>query len=107
MDHILVHKGYKMPGIVRKGDIGSGHGSFPPTNATGCSGNATVNGRGIHRLGDALVPHGSPSPSPVHSRAAGSASSDSVVNGKGIVRLGDAVNCGGNYITASGNSMCN
>nr|DAP53675.1 MAG TPA: Baseplate wedge protein [Caudoviricetes sp.] len=98
-----------MPPAVRGSgaDVASGHGSFPPTNTDGCSGNVTINSIGAHRLGDSIIPHGSPSPSPVHSRAAGGCSPNVTVNGLGLVRLGDAVKCGGVLITGSGNVICN
>lgn len=95
-----------MPPVVRLTDIASGHGSFPPTNVIEASSDTICNGLGVHRLGDAIQPHASPSPSPIHSRASAVASTDVTCNGRGVVRIGDAVNCGGILVTGSGNVIC-
>ena len=92
-----------MPAQSRLGDTGSGHGSFPPTNVIAGSPNVFVNGRPAARLGDPLASHGSPSPSPPHSRAIAAGSGSVFINGKPAARIGDAINCGGNLISGSGN----
>ena len=41
-----------MPGIVRLGDICTGHGCWPPRANSSASTDVFVNSRGVHRLGD-------------------------------------------------------
>ena len=75
-----------MPGVVRKGDLGSGHDGHPGTISDECSDNVFVNGKGAVREGDKLIPHG-------HPREAKCCSKTVFVNGKGVVRLGDCIEC--------------
>ena len=96
-----------MPGCVRVTDTASGHGSFPPTKATEGSGDTSINNLKLHRSGDAEAPHGSPSPSPVHSRSAGAGSGDVKCNGRDVMRFGDPIQCGGYFVTASGDVFIN
>lgn len=90
-----------MPVAVRLSDIGSGHGSFPPTVTISASPNTFINSKAVHRKGDALAPHGSPSPSPPHGRATSGGSSKTFVNSKAIARLADGIACGGVLVTGS------
>ena len=46
-----------MPGVVRLGDICTGHGCFPPRSNVSASGNVIVNGLGAHRVGDNWASH--------------------------------------------------
>jgi len=96
-----------MPPAVRLGDVALGHGSFPPTNTCAASSDTIINNKGAHRVGDAIIPHGSPSPSPPHGRAAAVGSPDTFVNGRPLVRIGDAVNCGGMLATGSPDTIIN
>jgi len=96
-----------MPPPSRLGDTASGHGSFPPTVAIGSSPDTFINGIGSVRLGDAVASHGSPSPSPPHSRATAAGSPDTFVNGKPITRIGDAIGCGGLMVEGSGDTIVN
>jgi len=84
-----------MPAITRLGDVSTGHSSFPPTATTSASGDVFVNGQGVVRVGDSYAPHGSPTPSPPHGRAASSGSGAVYVNGQPVHRIGDAISCGG------------
>ena len=92
-----------MPGISRIGDTGTGHASFPPTTLIAGSGNVIVNGIPASRVGDALAPHGSPSPSPPHPRKVSQGASTVLTNGKPTATVGSAVNCGGMLVQGSGN----
>ncbi len=96
-----------MPPAVRLDDIGLGHGSFPPTPTVGASGDTIINGKGAHRVGDAVGAHGSPSPSPPHPRATSVGSPDTFVNGKAAVRIGDAIGCGGTLASGSPDTIIN
>ena len=92
-----------MPAVSRVGDVGLGHGSFPPTNIIAGSPNVFVNSKPVARVSDPLAPHGSPSPSPPHGRSCASGSSTVFVNGKPIVRIGDSIDCGGSIGAGSPN----
>lgn len=96
-----------MPPVSRVGDIALGHGSFPPTPAIVGSPDTFVNGIKVHRVGDAIQAHPSPSPSPPHPRAAAAGSPDTFVNSKAVVRIGDAVNCGGMLAEGSPDTIIN
>ena len=91
------------PPQARLGDIGLGHGSFPPTPISSGSGNVFVNGKPAARAGDSLIPHGSPSPSPPHGRSCAAGSGTVFINKKPAVRVGDSISCGGSIGAGSGN----
>lgn len=46
-----------MPGVARKGDMGSAHDCFPERANDQGSPDVFVNGRGAHRVGDHWVTH--------------------------------------------------
>ncbi|MGL1931760.1 MAG: hypothetical protein OCC45_08355 [Desulfotalea sp.] len=46
-----------MPAAHRKGDLGTGHGCWPPRPNAAGSGDVFVNGIGWHRVGDSWLPH--------------------------------------------------
>ena len=96
-----------MPPVGRDGDICLGHGSFPPTPVITFSNNVIVNGKGLFREGDKAASHGSPSPSPPHSRVASSGSPDTFVNGKPAMRIGDPIACGGLLAQGSPDTIIN
>ena len=96
-----------MPPVTRLGDIGSGHGSFPPTANISGSPDTIVNGLALHRVGDALAPHGSPSPAPPHGRVSAVGSPDTIINGKPATRIGDAIACGGIHVNGSPDTIIN
>lgn len=50
-----------MPGIVRKTDMCSGHGCWPPRLPVSCSANVFVNNIPVVRNGDSLESHCCPS----------------------------------------------
>jgi len=89
-----------MPGIVRVGDTDTGHGKYGPTAATEGSPDTNVNGKAVHRVGDALAAH-------EHSRVSGCGSPDVFVNSKAVVRIGDCVACGGVFVTGSSDTIIN
>ena len=91
-----------MPKASRKGDIGSGHGCFPPSNAIEGSGDVFINGKPAVRVGDAYAAHGCGKCAP-HGRNASQGSATVNINGKPSVRVGDGINCGGSAATGSGN----
>lgn len=84
-----------MPGAVRKGDMDSGHGPWPPRPCTSGSPDVFVNGIPAHRMGDAWAPHTETvKPYETHSSVAATGSSTVFVNGKPKCRVGDKVACG-------------
>lgn len=94
-----------MPPAHRNGDIGSGHGChYPPTPATGGSGDVIINGKPAMRVGDSYAAHGCPTcPAPAHGRALAAGSPTVFINGRAAGRLGDAIGCGGAAAAGSGN----
>ena len=92
-----------MPPVTRKGDICTGHGSFPPRPSSQGSGNVFVNGIPVHRQSDSWSPHGSPSPSPPHSSTLAAGSSTVFANSLQIGRIGDPVACGSGVAVGSPN----
>jgi uncharacterized Zn-binding protein involved in type VI secretion len=92
-------------GVVRLGDICSGHGCFPPRPNVQASADVIVNGRGWHRLGDGWAGHGC-AVCPAHGGRAASGSHTVFVNGRPACRIGDAVSCGSSMVHGSDNVFC-
>jgi len=93
-----------MPKAGRLGDIGSGHGCFPPTPIIAGSGDTFINGKPAARKDDAVLLHGCPCPKTphgIHGRAIAAGSCNVSINGKPAARIGDAINCGGSVSTGS------
>ncbi len=93
-----------MPKAARLGDIGAGHGCFPPTPAIAGSGDTFINGRKAVRLGDAFAPHGCPK-CPPHPRSLSAGSATVFINSKKAGRVGDSIGCGGSVSTGSGDTF--
>lgn len=94
-----------MPGVLRLGDICSGHGCFPPRVNVTASNNVFINNRGVHRQGDAWSTHCCGSS--CHSSIAVSGSSNFFVNGRKVFRVGDPVGCGSVGAVGSPNVFAN
>ena len=90
-----------MPKATRKGDIGSGHGCFPPSPAIEGSPDVFINNQLAVRVDDAFAAHGCGVCVP-HGRTAAVGSATVNINGKAAVRIGDTIDCGGS--AASGSS---
>lgn len=82
-----------MPGIARATDITSGHGCFPPAEASAASASKDVfiETKGVVREGDGFDPHCCGDD--CHDGASDGGSSTVFVNGKKVSRLGDPVKC--------------
>lgn len=92
-----------MPAVHRKGDIGTGHGCWPPRpNAQG-SPNVYCNSIPVHRQSDAWNSHCCGPACHGGSLAAGSSSVYS--NSKQLGRIGDPVSCGSAAASGSGNTF--
>lgn len=92
-----------MPAVTRLGDMGSGHGCWPPRPNNGASPNVYVNGIPVHREGDSWAPHTCPTIPETHSSVLASGSSSVFANGKPVGRIGDPVACGSTVTQGSGN----
>lgn len=94
-----------MPGIVRLGDICSGHGCYPTRKNEQASSNVFINGKGVHRVGDTWEVHccdGS-----CHKGALAVGSPNVFINGKAVGRIGDRIDCGSTCISGSSTVFCN
>jgi len=91
-----------MPAVTRLGDMGSGHGCFPPRANDQASPDVFVNAIAAHRQGDHWTPHGCSVCTPHDSNLA-SGSSSVFANGKQLGRIGDPVACGSSVATGSPN----
>lgn len=91
-----------MPAVTRLGDLGTGHGAWPPRASTGGSSNVFVNGIPVHRKGDSWAVHCDSTPS-CHAGALADGSSTVFVNGLPVGRVGDPVDCGSAVAAGSPN----
>lgn len=89
-----------MPAVTRKGDSCSGHGDFPPRPSTGGSSTVFVNGKPVHRQGDAWAVHCNPL-NVCHGGSLSAGSGTVFVEGKEIGRIGDPVGCGSSVTSGS------
>ncbi len=87
---------------ARLGDVGSGHGCFPPTPIIKGSPDVFINHRPAARLGDAVLLHGCGN-CPPHGRSISAGSDNVFINNKKATRVGDSIDCGGSVSTGSGN----
>jgi uncharacterized Zn-binding protein involved in type VI secretion len=92
-----------MPSVARKGDVGSGHGCWPPRANTQGSADVFANGIAVHRQGDAWGPHTCTAIPETHASSLASGSSSVFANGKQLGRIGDPVACGSVVAQGSGN----
>lgn len=96
-----------MPGVVRLGDICSGHSCYPPRENTSASKNVFVNGKGVHRVGDSWKKHKCPRKrGKGHTGTLRSGSSTVFINGRGVARKGDPISCGSKCDTCSEDVFC-
>jgi uncharacterized Zn-binding protein involved in type VI secretion len=86
---------------ARLGDIGSGHGCFPPTPIISASSDVIIENIPAARQGDALLPHGC-SNCPPHPRAIAGGAGSVLINGMPAARLSDNVDCGGVITSGAG-----
>ena len=91
-----------MPAVARLGDTCTGHGCFPSRPCTGASGDVFVNGKAVHRQGDAWAPHGCADCVP-HASSLAAGSATVIVNGRQLGRVGDPVACGSAVAEGSAN----
>ena len=91
-----------MPAVVRLGDISTGHPHCYPARANiEASDFVSIDGRGVHCVGDAWGVHGA---CPIHSPHGGVAAAGSsfvTIDGKAVCRIGDPISCGDTMATGS------
>ena len=92
------------PKAARLGDLGEGHGCFPPTPILSGSPDVIINGRPAARPGDPLLLHACPN-CPPHPRSISAGSGNVIINGKPAARVGDAIGCGGSLSSGSGDVL--
>lgn len=93
-----------MSAVVRLGDTSTGHPHcYPARPNIEASENVLVNGKGVHRMGDAWAVHGACGDHSPHGGSASSGSSTVFVNGKPICRIGDGISCSDSMATGSNN----
>lgn len=78
-----------MPSVARKGDLCTGHGSYPPRPNKEGSPDVYVNGQPIHRIGDRWNTHGHTPPPDDDKLVEGSTTV--FANGIGVGRIGDEI----------------
>jgi Uncharacterized conserved protein len=79
--------------VHRDGDLTTGHDCWPPTVPATFSSDVFANGRGVVRMGDAIVPHTCPLIPEMHGGVY--VESRSVfVNGRPVQIIGSPVDCG-------------
>lgn len=93
-----------MAKAARLGDIGSGHGCFPPTPIVSGSGNVVINGQPAARQNDSLAPHGC-GKCPPHGRSISGGSGSVFINNQPAARVGDSISCGGSVTVGSGDVL--
>jgi uncharacterized Zn-binding protein involved in type VI secretion len=86
------------------GDLGTGHGGWPPRSSTGGASTVFVNGIPVHREGDSWPTHCKGNS--CHDSSLAKGSSTVFAEGQGIARIGDPVACGSAVANASGNVFC-
>jgi len=92
-----------MPAVHRKGDIGTGHGCWPPRPNDQGSPNVNVNSIPVHRQSDHWGAHTCPDIPETHDSTLASGSSTVFVNSLQLARIGDPVACGSSCATGSSN----
>lgn len=84
---------------ARLGDMGTGHGCFPPRQNIQASSDTIIEGLGAHRVGDLWEVHCCDDKCHMGSLASGS--STVFVNGRQLGRIGDQVDCGSTVATGA------
>lgn len=87
-----------MRGIVRLGDICTGHGCWPPRPSVTASQDVFVNGRGVVRVGDGWAVHCCVT---CHASNQANGAPSYFANGRNVARIGDAIACGSSNATGS------
>jgi uncharacterized Zn-binding protein involved in type VI secretion len=91
-----------MSGVVRKGDLCSGHSCYPPRPSIKGSDTVFINDKATHRQGDKWAIHACPNTSP-HDGTLIQGSRSVFVDGKAIARVKDPISCGSKAAEGSQN----
>lgn len=89
---------------ARVGDMQSGHGCFPPTNAVKGTPRVLINGKPAMTVGGMYVSHCCPKAG-CHPPTQASGSGTVRMGGSPSARIGDRIGCGGSTITGSSNVL--
>ena len=89
--------------VHRLGDIGTGHGCWPPRPVITGSPNVKVNNISVARIGDSYPPHCCCSIPESHGAVQAVGSPTVKANGIPISRIGDSISCGGSALGCSSN----
>jgi len=92
-----------LPAVTRIGDLGTGHGCFPPRVNTSGSTTVFANNIGVHRATDTWGVHVCINDGTSHSSTLESGSSTVFANNLQLGRIGDPVACGSKVAQGSGN----
>jgi uncharacterized Zn-binding protein involved in type VI secretion len=91
-----------MPGVVREGDLDSGHGPWPPRPAVQGSTTVFCDHLPIVRLADLWAPHTETErPYETHSGVSATASPTVFCEGKAVCFVGCLVSCGSTMVNGS------
>ena len=93
-----------MPGIVRLGDMCTGHGCFPSRTVISASPDVKVDGLPVVRVGDLWESHGC-SVCDSHDAMQASGSPNVLINGIPVARIGDSLSCGSTNLSGSGTAI--
>ena len=91
-----------MPGVVRQGDLCTGHPLAEPRPPIQYSTNVFCNGKPVVRAGDLWQLHGVPP----HTGFVTEGAPNVFVNGRRLARIGDAINCGSFCAQGSTDVFC-
>lgn len=88
-----------MPAVAVVGSLCTGHNGYPPRKAIQGDPTITINGKPIHRLGDAWEPHSDGTHS--HDGISITAIGNITANGIPICVVGDSISCGSKIATGA------
>lgn len=94
-----------MPGVVRLGDLCSGHGCYSSRVNNSSSTNVYVNSIGAHRVTDTWIVHCCEGV--CHDGVTIEGSPNVYVNSLPVARIGDSIDCGSTCLEGSTDVICN
>ena len=93
-----------MPGVVRLGDMCSGHGCFPTRTNKSASWDVLIDGLPVVRVGDLWESHGC-GVCADHDGMQASGSPNVKINGIPVARIGDTISCGSTNLSGSATTI--
>lgn len=89
-----------MPGVVRLGDLCTGHGSHPPRPSIQGVDSVLINGRPVVVVGNNWASH-------PHPGNQSTGSNNVFINGLPVARIGDSISCGSSNKDGSSDVIIN